>query len=326
MTPKEAAGRSYPADPSEAGMALFVQWFGAHFARSTRVQESESEEGILHATLAVGRRWETRVTLVSTLAADATLPYEAARAAVESRLDAEGHSIALWAPRGGQLPAAEPGLSEVALAVSQAKPLADGRREVRRPVNLYLRRNSATGSVITILGGLSAHWAQFTNRVPGSFSLNALELLRLPASQEERDELAERIVLAAGQPDVDDHVSIPAEDVWTATELDGGRSCVLGSPVIENDESSAALRRNLRKLLKEARSSTPPPAAGAGTSALVVLGAATYAEEEKLSWALRGMDPTLYAGYDIIAVLADGIVKPLLEPARSTLPWDAPRG
>ena len=28
------------------------------------------------------------------------------------------------------------------------------------------------------------------------------------------------------------------------------------------------------------------------------------------------MDPTLYSGYDILAVLADGMLKPLLEPAR----------
>ena len=319
------AGRSYPADPAETGLAIFIRWFGSHFARSTNLLESTSREGILHATLSVGRRWETRVTLVNTLAPDATLPFEAARAAIEQRLDVEGRSLALWAPRGGQLPATEPGLSEVALAVSEAKPLADGRLEVRRPVTLYLRRNSTTGSVITVLGGLSAHWAQFTNRVPGSFSLNALELLRLPNDQEERDELAERIVLAAGQPEVDDTVTITAEDVWTATELDGGRSCVLGTPQPDNDETSAALRRNIRKLLKDARASSPPPQAGSGTSALVVLGAATYSEEEKLSWALRGMDPTLYSGYDIIAVLADGIVKPLLEPARSTLPWDAPR-
>jgi len=304
---------------------MFIRWFGSHFARSTTLVESSSKEGILHATLSVGRRWETKLTLVDTLAADATLAYEAGRAAIEKRLDTEGRSLALWAPRGGELPAAEPGLSEVAYAVSQSRPLADGRLEVRRPITLYLRRNSTTGSVITVLGGLSAHWAQFTNRVPGSFSLNALELLRLPASQEERDELAERIVLAAGQPEVDDTVPIAAEDVWTATELEGERSCVLGSPQVENDEVSATLRRNIRKLLKSARESAPPPNAGAGTSALVVLGSATYAEEEKLSWALRGMDPSLYAGYDIIAVLADGVVKPLLEPARSTLPWDAPR-
>jgi hypothetical protein len=79
----------------------------------------------------------------------------------------------------------------------------------------------------------------------------------------------------------------------------------------------------MRRLLKRADAlRTGSPAA----RALVVMGATTYAEEEKLSWALRGMDPTLYSGYDILAVLADGMLKPLLEPARQTLPWDAPVG
>ena len=312
---------TYPADPAETALALFVRWFGSHFARSTALAEFTSGGGVLQATLSVGRRWSVHVSILNTLAAEATLPYEASRAAIERRLDHEGRAVALWAPRGADLPNAEPGLSEFALAIAEAQPLTDGRLEVRRPVNLYLRRVATTGSVITVLGGLSSHWAQFTNRVPGSFNLNSLELHRLPASQDEREALAERVVMAAGQPDVDDTCVIPAEDVWTATDLGEGRSCVLGSPRPENDEQSAALRRTIRKLLREAG----PPAAGqADASALVVLGAATYAEDEKLSWALRGMDPTLYSGYGIIAVIADGVVKPLLEPTRGTLAWDAP--
>jgi len=145
----------------------------------------------------------------------------------------------------------------------------------------------------------------------------------LPASQEERDELAERIVLLAQQPDIDETHSIPAEDAWTASDLGSGQACVLGTPAPENDEWSASLRRNLRRLLKEA---APPPAGSSAVRALVVLGAATYAGEEKLSWSLRGMDPTLYAGYDILVVIADGVVKPILQPGRQTLPWDAPLG
>ena len=230
----------------------------------------------------------------------------------------------LWAPPGAAIPAGEPGLSELVLSLDAANTLEDGRLEVRRPVSLYLRRTSTTGSVITVLGGLSGHWARFTNQVPGSFQMNALELFRLPASEQERDELAERVVLAAGQPDVDETQVIRTEDVWTANDLGDGAACVMGSAALENDEHSAALRRNLRQLLRQAA-----PALREGkpaARALVVVGAATYAQEEKLSWALRGMDPGLYAGYDIIAVLADGLVKPLLEPARQTLPWDAPLG
>ena len=48
--------------------------------------------------------------------------------------------------------------------------------------------------------------------------------------------------------------------------------------------------------------------------------------EEKMSLALRGMDPSLYVGYDILAVAADGVIKTIMQPRPQTLPWDAPLG
>lgn len=315
------ADRSYPADPAEAGLALFQRWLGAHYARATAVTASESEDGVLRGAISVGRRWDLAVTLLNTLAPDATFEWEATRAAIEERLDLDGRAVALWVPREASLPAGEPGVSQIVVGVEHAKSLDDGRIEVRRPIGLYLRRTSTEGSVLTILGGLQPHWARFTNRVPGSFQLQARDLFRLPSSEEEREDLIDRIVLAAGQPEADDTQVIAATDAWTANDLgEGNRSCILGTPQREDDDWSASLRRNLRKLLRQAAPglSEGKPAA----RALVVLGASTYAAEEKLSWALRGMDPGLYAGYDLIVVIADGAVKPLLLPGRSVLPWD----
>lgn len=314
-------GRTYPADPAEAGLRLFLRWFGGYYARSLRLESTDAEPGILRGTASVGRRWQLAFTLVDTLAADATVPFEAARAAVEQRLDGDGKSVALWLPRDATLPTDEPALSELVLAVDEATPTDDGRLEVRHEVPLYLRRTGTTGSVVTVLGGLSGHWAQFTNRVPGSYQLNSRKLHRLPKPEEERQQLAERIVMAAAQPEVDDTVVVTATDAWTANDLGDGGSAVLGTPAPENDDWSASLRRNLRQLLRQSRASET---ARADATALIVLGAATYAGEEKLSWALRGMDPTLYSGYDLIAIVADGVVAPLLQPARGALPWDAP--
>lgn len=311
----------YPADTAAAGLRLFLAWFGAFYARSASVADTVSGDGLLTATVTVGRQWRLAVTVADTLAAATDVEFEMARAAVEQRIDAAGRSIALWPPRGARLPAGEPGLSELMLSLEGANVLDDGRLEVRRSANLYLRRTGATGSVITVLGGLGAHWAQFTNRVPGTFQLNSMELLRLPHSQGERDALAERIVMAAGQPEVDDTVVVPAEDAWTANDLREGGSCVLGTPRPESDDQSASLRRDLRQLLRAARDRTDR---SADARALVVLGAADYAADEKLSWALRGMDPGLYGGFELLTVVADGIVRPLLQPGRSTLPWDAP--
>lgn len=316
-------GRTYPADPSFAGLGLLLTWLGAHYARSTSVVEAAPAAGLLHATASLGRKWTTAITLVDTVTPEATPAWEATRAAVEERLDSDGRSILLWVPRGAHLPAGEPGLSDVIAAVGEAKAAADGRLEVRRPVNLYLRRVSTEGSVVTVLGGLQPHWARFTNRVPGSFQLQSADLYRLPPAEEEREELFDRIVLAAGQPQADESQVIPAEDAWTASDLGEGGSCVMGSPQTESDEQSSSLRRALRRLLRQA---AEQPSADSDARILALLGVATYSDQEKLSWALRGMDPALYAGYDVIVVITDGVVKVVLEPPRGTLPWDAPLG
>ena len=313
--------RSYPAEPAEAALRFFMRWFGGHYARSLAVDDKdETGEGLLVATLTVGRQWRLQAVVLDTLAPEATLPYEAARAAIEQRLDESGRATVLWAPRGAPLPSGEPASGDLLEAIRVAQPLEDGRLEVRRPVRLYLRRTSTTGSVITILGGLAPHWAQFTNRVPGSFQINSTELYRLPLSPDERDALRERIVMAAGQPDVDDGSVIVTEDAWTANELDDGGSCVIGSPVAESDEQSAALRRTLRAGLRAAAGRRDSTAAA---RALVVLGGATYAGEERLSLLLRGIDPAQYSGYEIIVVVTDGVVKRVMTPGRSVLAWDA---
>lgn len=314
--------RLYPSDPGEAALLLFLDWFGHRYARSTRVAERSAEgEPVRGVHIQVARRWELDCTLINSVHGDADLPFEAARAAVEQRLDLEGLPYALWLPRGAELPVGEPGLSQLALAANEARPVDGDRLELRRGVNLYLRRTSLDGSVVTVLGGLAPLWAQFTNRVAGSFQLNASDLHRLPESEEERTELIERVVLAAGQPDVDDSCVIPADDVWTANRLAGDRAYVVGSPVAEGDEASAGLRRSLRKLLREAQGLSTGPA---DARALVILAAATELAGEKVSLTLRGMDPTLYSGYDLIAVVADGQVRIVLESRAGALPWDAP--
>ena len=318
---KDLPESTYPADPNSAALRLFLRWFGGYYARSQSVTSFESNGPVATGEVLVGRQWRLAISVANTLTAEADFAFEAGRAAIEQRLDALNRSSMLWVPRGAPLPSLEPSLSKFILALQAAKQLGDGRLEVRRPVELYLRRTSTKGSVITVLGGMAAHWAQFTNRVPGGFMLNSSELFRLPASAEEREALAERIVSAAGQPEVDDTMVIQAEDCWTVNDLDDGGSCVLGSPKVDTDEQNAILRRNLRAALREASPALFRPA---DAKALVVLGTATYAEDEKLTWALRGMDPSLHAGYDIIAVIADGVVKPLLRPGRGLLPWDAP--
>ena len=135
---------SYPADPAEAGLRMFLGWFGPHYARSTTVSTAQSNGSILTGELTVGRKWGMAVTVINTLAPDATVHWESARAAVEKRLDIEGRAIALWAPRGAVLPAQEPGLSQLMLSLNEATKLEDGRLEVRRQLHRSEKRPPAT--------------------------------------------------------------------------------------------------------------------------------------------------------------------------------------
>jgi len=317
-----ASGRSYPSPSWEAALALFTRWLGPRYARSVAVERADAvSDELALAELIVGRRWRVSLFIINLAAAEATYQSELSRAALERRLDAAGLPVIVWAPRGAPLPYDEPALSEFAAAVEAAQPLADGRCEARFPVTLFLRRTATTGSVVTAFGALADHWAQFTNRVPGTFQLDARALRRLTADPAEREALVERIVMAAQQPLVDEGVEVPAFDAWTVTRLDEGRAYVVASPLEASDELSASQRRHLRRLLAQAKEAGAGPA---DARALAVLTVSTYAEGERVSWALRGIDPTMYGSFDLLLVLADGMAKPVLEPAPGTLPWDAP--
>ena len=75
------------------------------------------------------------------------------------------------------------------------------------------------------------------------------------------------------------------------------------------------MRRNLRRMLAGAE---PLREAKGGARALVVLGYYARIEQEGATVAMRGFEPSLYSGIDYITLVADGVVKPLIEPARKT--------
>lgn len=312
--------RAYPADPAEAGLALFQQWLGASYARSTSIDAGFDAARPGWATLRVGRQWQLDALVLDTISPASNVEFEATRAAIERRLDADELSVVLWLPRGMRIPKDEPELSGLVAAIREAETLPDGRLEVRWGATIHLRRTSTDGSVVTALGGLAPHWARFTSKVPGTFQLNSFELSRLPAGEDERQALFDRIVMEASQPTIDEGVEIRTAAAWSANALRSGRAYVLSAPAAESDETAAGLRRTVRQQLR----------AGGGLGsdgdarALVVLGLATYAEDEKLSWVVRGLEPALLASFDFVVVVADGITKPLIKPAANTLPWDAP--
>ena len=311
---------TYPGDCPEAGLRLFRSWLGSRYARATKPIHWESDGAVGLGVLEIARRWTLQISVVNTLKPDTDPEWEAARGALEAQLDRRGLNLAVFVPRNAPIPGGEPGLSEFADAALSATPSSENRLEINRPVSLRLRRTAADGSVVTAIGGLSSQWARFTERVSGTFQLNSAALFRMPADEAKRDAMIEDIVASSSAAEVDAGVSVTAVDAWTAVPFEEGQSIVLGTPRPENDEWSASLRRNSRKLLRVAREQLEE---GHTAYALVILGAATYADEERLSWVLRGMDPSHYSGYGIVSVIADGMVKTILEPPAGSLPWEA---
>jgi hypothetical protein len=246
-----------------------------------------------------------------------------ARAELEAQLtEAVPAACALWAPAGARLPAGEPALSEFREHVRRAA-LRLGPHErsyVPLPVTLYLRKNSESGAVVSVTGGLNPYWARFTDRVRGTYDLDSTQLHRLPESDEHLEELIGRIVERSKRMETGQISEIETFDAWTVQRLDGERGVtVIGIPPGDAEDMGLAVRRNLRRILAEAGPALR--SLGAGARALVLLGYYARMEQEGARVAMRGYDPSLYAGIDYICLVADGLVKPLIgAPARARSP------
>ena len=93
---------------------------------------------------------------------------------------------------------------------------------------------------------------------------------------------------------------------------------IVGVPPAVAAEGGIAVRRNLRRILADAG---PLREAKGGARALVVLGYYARIEQEGATVAMRGFEPALYSGIDFVCLVADGVVKPLIQPPEGLLPW-----
>ena len=167
---------------------------------------------------------------------------------------------------------------------------------------------------MSVVGGLSRYWAGMSERVRGTFDLDASAIHRLPESEEERVALVDRAVQEAGRlTELRQWVHLAAEDVWTIQRLRQGRGfLIVGLPPQALADIGIAVRRNLRRILTDAGSRLL--AAQADLKALVILGLYDSVEEENVSTSLRGFDPTLYTSLDFVCLVTDGRLKPIVEP------------
>lgn len=248
-------------------------------------------------------RWQARRQLVEELIADG-LPAR----------------VALWAPAGADLPSEEPALSEFVALVRQAA-VKLGPRErshVALPATLYLRKNADTGGVVSVTGGLNPHWARFTERVRGQYDLDSTQVHRLPESGEHLERLLDTIVERTESLEVRQVATIETIDAWTIVRLSGDTGVyIVGVPPAAAADVGLAVRRNLRRTLVDV-----VPRLRAGTAdarAMFLLGPYARIEQEGATTAMRGYDASLYSGVDFVCLVADGVVKPLIQPASGVL-------
>jgi hypothetical protein len=241
---------------------------------------------------------------------------------------------ALWVPAGADLPREEPATSEfIELFRTSAVRLGPRERSfLPVPIKLRLRKVSDEGGVVTASGGLNPHWARFTEHVSGTYDLDSRQLHRLPESGEHLQELLDFIIARSKEMAPGDIFEIQTIDAWTLQRLDppmtevnfkpGGPGevagadavAVIGAPPGNPEDQGLAVRRNFRRLLAEAGPGLRD--AGVALTALVLVGYYPRMDAEGASTAMRGYDPGLYAGIDFICLVADGLVKPLIEPRR----------
>jgi hypothetical protein len=301
---------------SDVALDLLLYWLRETHGRAF-------QRGDQSADLVTVRDGDSQLTAAvrSLLPAD-DAAWEARRGMLQELIgDGLPARVALWVPAGANLPSEEPEVSEFAALVREAaiKLGPTERSYVPLPVKLKLRKSADTGGVVSVSGGLNPHWARFTERVRGAYDLDSTQLHRLPESEEHLESLLDAVVEKTATLDVRQHAVIETIDAWTVQRLPGDAGVtIVGVPPAVTAEGGIAVRRNFRRILTGA---DPLRQAKGGARALVVLGYYARIEQEGATVAMRGFEPALYSDIDFVCLVADGVVKPLIQPPEGLPSW-----
>ena len=312
-------------------LELLLGWLAAQHGRRFTLDQSEYVEpaglsAVVSDAVPAGRQGSFRLALeVRPLLGPSENPAWLAyrdQLRTDIAMDLQG-AFALWLPAGADLPSgARERIEFVQHVRKTALALAPGDRAyVPLPISLYLKKLSGDGNLMSVVGGLNAYWARFTDRIRGTYDLDASQLHRLPESEEHLEALLDLIcrrtqsIETAGQ-----WVEIETVDAWTVQRLAGDHGVVIvGLPPDEIGDMGLAVRRNFRRLLAEAAPRLAERQAD--LRALVALGHYGRMDQEGATTAMRGYDPALYSNLDFVCLAADGLLKPLIQAPARVLPW-----
>ncbi|HZQ38204.1 MAG TPA: hypothetical protein VFD32_19900 [Dehalococcoidia bacterium] len=293
---------------------LVLAWLGERTGAPVELLDGDAGVAV-HGRLGA----ETVVLAVESLSsAEQPAGWQAGLDRFGARLDprSEG-AVILWLPAGAAPPAEEPAATVAVRAVQaaiDAVPPGESR-DALLPIVLGLQKRDDNGAYVSAFGGLAPLWAQFTDRVQGYYQIDSTALHRLPEDEAEVRALIDRVITASAGMALGEARMVDADDRWRVQRLRDGSGCtVIAAPPGDETESGAPLRRRLRAVLRGTgeRLADGRPA----LRVLALLGHYPTIEADQAGPALRGQDPSLFAGLDLIVVVADGAVKPLLDVGR----------
>ena len=237
--------------------------------------------------------------------------------------DVDDGGYLLWVPPGAALPADEPQRSDFRLLIGGglAHLAPAQRREVRVPARLQLAKVGAEGQYVSVSGVLSSHWTSISEGVEGAFHLDGRSLHRLPEEQAELEILLSRVRDRAALLNVEELAEVPVHDYWLVSRLPEAEPAgltVIGAPPGFDAADGTTVRRLLRRHVRRAQEQHE--AGASDFSVLLLVATLAHMDEEKATAALRGMDPAAYGALDLIALVADGRVRQVLQPR--SLPWE----
>jgi hypothetical protein len=314
----------------EYAARLFLDWLNKRYRRQFSPTDLEGPAWLAEDPAAPTGG---QVAVVSERLSEASPAWEQRADELAERLNgARPGSYLLWVPPGGKLPREEPDESEwVRRTVLGASKLASGRSgEVRYPAKMTLVKVRDEGGYANVVGGLGRHWTAITDRVQGTFFVDSSNLYRLARDENERTGLFDQIGLLSQGVETGKPIEFEFDDAWSVQRLPRGPAAagmeegwaISGAPEGFDAFDGGVIRRLLRARLTAAKNALEGHRDR--VRALVLIGAYDYAENDNAGPSLRGFDPGLAASLDIVVVVTDTEVRPIV--LSRGLPWASDAG
>ncbi|MCK9486152.1 MAG: hypothetical protein M0R73_05530 [Dehalococcoidia bacterium] len=311
-----------------ASVHMLARWMGERFYRTFRLAEDDRApfDAVLQQRerrvgVTAGVLWDEAVaapgaaTLAEMLTSDA-----AAEPGIEDG------AYAIWVPPQATLPTEEPGVSNLRIFLTNGlKYMQPGeRREVRLPVSVKLAKMDTEGAYVSVTGGLSSQWLAMSDGMPGSYHLDSRSIHRLSEEEAETEILVTRVRDRAAVLQPGELSDVPLHDYWLVSRLPDTTPpgvTVIAAPPQVDPLDGTGIRRHFRREVQ--RAVDQKQQGDADLAVLVVTAPVAHMKDELVTASLKGMNPVLYGALDLVALVADGAVRQVLQPR--SLPWEEPR-